>query len=61
VTHSASSVTIGMLVQTDESLKNEGGALRNLFLYVDTCDISCNTCSGPTAVEFQKWGGEGGD
>ena len=53
MTHSASSATIGMLVQTDEPLSNEGGALRNLFLYVDTCDISCNTCNGPTGVELK--------
>lgn len=51
LTHSASSVEISMLVQTDEGISNEGGAIRNLFLFVDTCDISCNSCNGPTATQ----------
>ena len=50
ISHTASTVTIAMLASTDEDYTNEGAAMRNLFLYVDTCDISCSTCSGPTSV-----------
>jgi len=52
ISHTASSVTIAMLASTDEDYTNEGAAMRNLFLYVDTCDISCSTCSGPISVRF---------
>jgi len=52
ISHTATSVTIAMLSLTDEDYTNEGAAMRNLFLYVDTCDISCSTCSGPTSVSL---------
>lgn len=53
-THTSSSVFIKMYVQTDESVSNEGGAFKNLFIYVDTCDISCSACTGPTEVIFSE-------
>jgi len=53
-THTSSSVTLKFYVCTDEGLDNEGGAFKNLFIYVDTCDISCSACTGPTAVRFQE-------
>jgi len=49
-THNSSSITVAMITVTDEDYPNEGAAMRNFFLYVDTCHISCLTCKGPTMV-----------
>ena len=48
ITHTSSSVTIMLNVFTDEL--NEGTLFKNFFLYVDTCDPTCLTCSGPAYV-----------
>lgn len=50
LTHTANTVQLKIISQTDESLSNESVAIRNLYVYVDTCDRSCSTCSGPAAV-----------
>ena len=50
-THNASSITVTMITITDEDYPNEGAAMRNFYLYVDTCHISCLTCKGPTKVK----------
>jgi len=48
--HTASSITVGINADTDQGITVKGIAMRNFFLYVDTCDISCATCNGPTNV-----------
>ena len=48
--HTANNFTVGINAVTDQDYDNEGIALRNFFLHVDTCDISCATCYGPTNV-----------
>jgi len=50
ITHTSSSVTIMLNVFTDEAPPNEGTLFKNFFLYVDTCDPTCLTCSGPAYV-----------
>ena len=49
-THTASSITVGINADTNQAKTLEGIAIRNFFLYVDTCDVSCATCNGPTNV-----------
>ena len=50
--HYLASVNISMFSFTDEVVTSEGAGLRNFFLYVDTCDISCLTCNGPSNVNI---------
>lgn len=52
ITHIANTVQLKIISQTDESLSNESVVIRNLYIYVDTCDRSCATCNGPAAVSF---------
>jgi len=49
-THTADSITVAINAKSNESTTTRGIAMRNFFLYVDTCDISCATCNGPTNV-----------
>lgn len=51
-THTATSLTFYYYGVTAYGTATEGCAFKNLFLYVDTCDISCLTCSGPANVIF---------
>ena len=48
--HKADSITVAINANSTESTTIRGIAMRNFFLYVDTCDISCATCNGPTNV-----------
>jgi len=52
VTHTSSQATIKFTSSTTKATTKEGAGFKNFFLYVDTCDISCLTCSGPTAVKI---------
>lgn len=52
ITHTANSVTFSVYGYTNEGPTNEGCAFKNFFLYVDTCDVSCLTCTGPANVIF---------
>ncbi|EAR95046.2 TNFR/NGFR cysteine-rich region family protein (macronuclear) [Tetrahymena thermophila SB210] len=49
ITHSSSSVTFSGVSQTIQDRNVEGFCFKNFYLYIDTCDISCATCSGPTS------------
>jgi len=48
-THAKNTFTISLNADL-ESDSYKGILMRNFFLYVDTCDISCATCDGPTNV-----------
>jgi len=48
--HTVSSITVGINADTDQDITVKGIAMKNFFLYVDTCDISCATCNGPSNV-----------
>jgi len=50
MTHTADSVNINFNWVTPNSSPIKGTAMKNFFLYVDTCDNSCATCNGPTNV-----------
>ena len=49
-THRASYFIVGFKVDFKYSVPNKGMIMRNFFLHVDTCDISCASCYGPTNV-----------
>jgi len=49
-THTKTSITVSINADTSQDTFIKGILLRNFFLYVDTCDISCATCNGPTNV-----------
>jgi len=51
LTHTANSFSVGISADTNQVYTDEGIAMRNFFLYVDTCDISCATCDGPKNVK----------
>jgi len=48
--HTANSITVEINANSTEDITIRGIGMRNFFLYVDTCDISCATCNGPTNV-----------
>jgi len=54
VTHTSSQAEIKFTSSTSKATTKEGAGFKNFFLYVDTCDVSCLTCSGPTAVINNK-------
>ncbi|KAL4489764.1 hypothetical protein ABPG72_022404 [Tetrahymena utriculariae] len=49
ITHSNSSVFFSSLAQTSQGRNVQGFCFKNFYLYVDTCDITCATCNGPTS------------
>lgn len=50
VTSHTSSSAIVNIHTSNGGYNTEGSMLRNYYLYVDTCDESCLTCSGPSDV-----------
>jgi len=50
-THTANTFTVDIKADLGPDV-NKGILMRNFFLYVDTCDISCATCDGPTDVRY---------
>ncbi|EAS04209.2 zinc finger lsd1 subclass family protein, partial (macronuclear) [Tetrahymena thermophila SB210] len=48
-THNSPSTTIKLESKTNEDITNEGYALKNFYLFVDTCHDTCLTCNGPAA------------
>jgi len=50
LTHSTTSINVTILAHANDGTADEGFAMRNFFLYIDTCDTSCLTCYGPTSV-----------
>lgn len=51
-THSSSSFEIQILTTFNDPDTSEGYAIKNLYLYVDSCHQTCQTCSGPTKVHI---------
>jgi len=48
--HSTTSFTVRINADANPDGTAKEFGMRNFFLYVDTCDISCATCNGPTNV-----------
>jgi hypothetical protein len=51
IPHTSNSLEIKFISSFDEDLSNESWGIREIYIYLNMCDTTCLSCSGPLATD----------